>query len=210
MSDTARELLLRFEIQHIFPSEIRTQDSVAADRARGLLASIGFNFESRCNKMALFSSPEMRDAMRNAPPAVQQALVNALACGIDDAFVSALVERFYGTVRQDDMLGPIFAAQITDWPTHLARMKDFWASIMLDPGRFSGNPMRKHIAIGGLEGAHFERWWLLWEQTLGQIATGSPAAERFREAARRIGESLLTGIRIEQGGLAAISVRAAL
>ncbi len=27
--------------------------------------------------MALFSSPEMRDAMRNAPPEVQQALTNA-------------------------------------------------------------------------------------------------------------------------------------
>lgn len=133
----------------------------------------------------------------------------ALACGIDDAFISVLVERFYDTIRQDDMLGPIFAERIADWPTHLARMKDFWGSIMLDPGRFSGNPMHKHIAIGGLEGAHFDRWWSLWDRTLAQIDPGSAASDRFHEASRRIGESLLTGIRIERGGLAAISARAA-
>ena len=52
---------------------------------------------------------------------------DALACGIDDAFISQLVESFYDTVRQDDMLGPIFAERIGDWPHHLARMKDFWA-----------------------------------------------------------------------------------
>jgi hemoglobin len=133
----------------------------------------------------------------------------ALACGIDEAFISVLVERFYDAIRHDDMLGPIFAEKIIDWPTHLSRMKDFWASIMFDPGRFSGSPMQKHIAIGGLDGGHFDRWWLLWDQTLSQISPGAAATGRFREAARRIGESLLTGIRIDRGGLAAISARAA-
>jgi hemoglobin len=115
------------------------------------------------------------------------------------------VERFYDTVRQDDMLGPIFAERICDWPHHLARMKDFWASIMLESGRFSGNPMRKHIAIGGLDEAHFARWQLLWNRTLDRDRAQRGGRGRFRDAAQRIGESLLMGIEIDRGGLTAIS-----
>jgi len=69
--------------------------------------------------------------------------------------------------------------------------------------------MRKHIAIGELDEAHFARWQSLWDQTLARIAPNAAVADRFREAALRIGESLLTGIKIDRGGLAAISARAA-
>jgi hemoglobin len=134
---------------------------------------------------------------------------DALACGIDDAFISQLVESFYDTVRKDDLLGPTFAKQITDWPHHLSRMKDFWASIMFESGRFTGNPMQKHIAIGGLDETHFARWRSLWSQALARIAPNAAAADRFREAAQRIGDSLLTGIQIDRGGLSAFSARAA-
>lgn len=137
-------------------------------------------------------------------------MAEARAVGIDDAFISLLVESFYATIRQDDMLGPIFAQHVKDWPRHLARMKDFWASITLESGRFSGNPMQKHIAIGGLDETHFTHWFFLWDQTLAQIAPSPLVAERFREAAQRIGESLLTGIQINRGGLAAISGKAGL
>lgn len=112
-------------------------------------------------------------------------------------------------MRQDDLLGPIFAKHVKDWPLHLARMKDFWASIMLESGRFSGNPMQKHIAVGTLDAAHFARWQALWNQTLTRISPSSNAAERFRAAAQRIGESLLTGMEINRGGLATISARGA-
>lgn len=149
----------------------------------------------------------------NASDHVAQArdrkMADALACGIDDAFISHLVEQFYEAIRADKILGPIFGAKVSDWPSHLARMKDFWASIMLESGRFSGNPMRKHVAIGGLDIAHFARWQSLWNATLTEIAPNEQVANRFRDAAQRIGESLLTGIQIERGGLAAISAKAA-
>jgi hemoglobin len=135
-------------------------------------------------------------------------MADALACGIDDAFISDLVEQFYERIRADEMLGPIFGKKITDWPCHLARMKDFWASIMLESGRFSGNPVQKHIAIGGLNAAHFERWQAIWDATLTHIAPNAQVADRFRGAAQRIGESLLTGIQIDRGGLAAITAKA--
>jgi hemoglobin len=138
-----------------------------------------------------------------------QKMTDALACGIDDAFISQLVDHFYGAIREDALLGPIFANKIKDWPLHLGRMKDFWASIMLESGRYSGNPMQKHIAIGGLDATHFARWRLLWDQTLAQIAPNSAVADKFRDAAERIGESLLTGIQIDRGGLSALSARAA-
>ncbi|TIX51885.1 hypothetical protein [Alteraurantiacibacter aquimixticola] len=57
MSDTTRYINLRFEIQHLFPSEIRTSTADAnAIRANQLLVDIGFDLEARGNKMALLNS----------------------------------------------------------------------------------------------------------------------------------------------------------
>jgi hemoglobin len=129
----------------------------------------------------------------------------AAASGIDDALISALVDAFYVRVRSDAMLGPIFAAHIADWGPHLARMKDFWASIMIESGRFSGSPMQKHIALGGLDEVHFAHWLGLWDETLTQQIPDQLMADRFRAAATRIGDSLLTGIQLQRGGLPAIA-----
>lgn len=75
MTDGTRYINLRFEIQHLFPSEIGKAD--AAVDARRLLNSINFDLELRGNKMALLASPAMRDALRNAPESVQQAFTDA-------------------------------------------------------------------------------------------------------------------------------------
>lgn len=131
----------------------------------------------------------------------------ANALGIDDALISNLVETFYGSIRSDELLGPIFMAHVVDWTPHLARMKDFWASVALESGRFRGNPMLKHIAVGGLDNMHFDRWLVLWNQTLDDIAPNEAAAQVFRQAAERIAESLLTGIKVQRGGLDSISNR---
>ncbi|CAO1651000.1 group III truncated hemoglobin [Parasphingorhabdus sp. NYA22] len=132
-------------------------------------------------------------------------MAQANALGIDDALISNLVETFYGAIRSDALLGPIFQSHVADWTPHLARMKDFWASVTLESGRFRGNPMLKHIAVGGLDNLHFDRWLVLWNQTLDDIAPNDAAAQVFREAADRIASSLLTGIKVQRGGLDAIS-----
>ncbi len=143
-----------------------------------------------------------------AHPHVEQArakkLADATAMGIDDALISQLVEQFYGAIRQDDLLGPIFAIHVADWTPHLGRMKDFWASITMEAGRFRGNPMVKHIAIGGLDQTHFDRWLVLWRQTVGAIAPEEAAADLFRISAERIALSLMSGIRLHCGGLDAM------
>jgi len=129
----------------------------------------------------------------------------ANALGINDELISNLVETFYGAIRKDDLLGPIFMDHVADWTPHLSRMKDFWASVTLESGRFRGNPMLKHIAIGGLDNMHFDRWLVIWNQTLDDIAPNEAAAQVFRQAAERIAESLLTGIKVQRGGLDSIS-----
>lgn len=158
---------------------------------------------------AILPPAELTSSGRHVDAARARKMAEALACGIDDAFISELVESFYETVRLDDQLGPIFAMRVKNWPVHLARMKMFWGSIMIESGRFSGSPMQKHIAIGALDAGHFARWQLLWERTVVQLAPNPEVRDQCMQTARRIGASLLTGIELDRGGLAAVSVRCA-
>ena len=47
--------------------------------------------------------------------------------GIDEAMIERLVRGFYARIREDELLGPIFAARIADWEPHLQRMFAFWS-----------------------------------------------------------------------------------
>src|SRR6186713_1724686 len=134
----------------------------------------------------------------------------AEAIGVDADYVDHFVEAFYARVRTDDLLGPIFAGRIADWPAHLARMKAFWRSVLHNSGEFSGNPMVKHLAIPGLEPRHFERWLTLFYATL-RDAEGQPEATALvGQRARMIADSLLTGIAVHRDGLAGAGAGAAL
>lgn len=127
----------------------------------------------------------------------------ALAIGIDDAFIGTLVDTFYSRIRDDDLLGPIFAARVTDWPTHLSRMKAFWGAVLHNSGAYSGNPMRKHLAIPGLGRDHFDRWLGLFQATLADLASEPATIAHIHERARMIATSLLNAITIDRSGLAA-------
>jgi hemoglobin len=134
-----------------------------------------------------------------------QKAADAAALGIDDALISDLVEGFYARIREHPVLAPIFAAKVDNWPPHLQRMKDFWASIAIESGRFHGNPMLKHMAIAGLDPEHFRLWLETWHAILADIAPNPEAANFFRDRAQRIATSLQTGIALHKGGLAAIT-----
>lgn len=126
----------------------------------------------------------------------------AHAAGIDAAYIDQLVDRFYAKVRDDRMLGPIFAARIADWPAHLDRMKRFWRSILHNSGEYQGRPMPAHVAIDGLGEVHFERWLHLFYATLREEQPSEAATSTMGTTARRIAESLLTGIALDRHGLA--------
>ena len=121
--------------------------------------------------------------------------------GIDDDFISRFVESFYARIREDDLLGPIFATRIADWPLHLDRMKRFWRSILHNSGEFSGNPMAKHLALPGLEEHHFAHWLELFYATLRGLEHDPAATREVGQRARMIADSLLTGIAMRDNGL---------
>lgn len=114
------------------------------------------------------------------------------AGGIDEAMIERLVHAFYGRIRSDDMLGPIFAARIADWGPHLERMCTFWSSVTLKTGRYSGRPMPAHVPLP-IDGTHFDRWLALFEATARKECPPD-AADVFIGKARMIAESLELGV----------------
>ncbi len=127
----------------------------------------------------------------------------AEAIGVHSPYIDHLVETFYGKIREDDLLGPIFAERISDWPAHLARMKAFWRSVLHNSGEFSGNPMLTHLAIPGLELRHFAHWLDLFYATLRETEGHPQATALVGGRARLIADSLLTAIAMRRDGLAA-------
>ena len=126
---------------------------------------------------------------------------DAEAIGVDADYIASFVERFYAKIRQDELLGPIFNARISNWDTHLGRMKQFWRSVLHATGEFAGNPMLKHIAIPGLEERHFVHWLTLFYATLREEQPTDAATALVAERARMIADSLLTGIATHRHGL---------
>lgn len=126
----------------------------------------------------------------------------AISIGIDEGYIALFVDRFYAAIRADDLLGAIFAERITDWPSHLERMNQFWRSILHNSGEFSGNPMLKHLMIPGLAAEHFEHWLELFYRTLVEIEIFPQATLLVADKARMIANSLLTGIEIQREGIA--------
>ncbi|TGX55727.1 group III truncated hemoglobin [Sphingomonas gei] len=122
---------------------------------------------------------------------------DALAMGIDERFVAELVDRFYARIRGDDLIGPIFAARISDWGPHLDQMKRFWRSILFSSGEYLGNPMIKHLAIDTLDRAMFARWLDLFDATLHELGSDQ-AREHVHARARMIANSLLNGIAVHR------------
>jgi len=126
----------------------------------------------------------------------------AEAVGIDAEYISRFVDRFYGHIRHDALLGPIFEARISDWDEHLGRMKRFWRSVLHNSGEFSGNPMVKHLAIPGLGLSHFVHWLELFYATLREDEPHPEATKEVGARALMIADSLLTGIELNRTGLA--------
>ena len=112
--------------------------------------------------------------------------------------VHALVHGFYGRVRSDAVLGPVFDRHIADWGPHLAKMVDFWSGALRGTARFRGTPMPKHIALPGLSADLFQRWLALFAETTASLPN-APMRERANELAHRIAQSLWYGYQMSRG-----------
>jgi len=105
------------------------------------------------------------------------------------ADIIRLVDRFYGAVRADDLLGPIFddIAQ-TDWAVHLPKMYDFWDTVLFGRSAFRGNPLAVHRDLATrapLTEREFGRWLTLFHQQVDRLFSG-PVADEAKLRARRI------------------------
>ena len=133
----------------------------------------------------------MATMIRSADERREQIQANAVAIGVNDEYISTLVDEFYTRVRSHSLLGPLFDDAIGDnWVPHLAKMKDFWASVALNAGRYSGKPVPAHQKLDGVEPRHFKIWLGLFRETLDDTAPTPEAAEYFMIRAERIAQSL--------------------
>ncbi len=103
--------------------------------------------------------------------------------------IAEMVRRFYADVAMDALLGPMFddVAQV-DWTEHRAKLTAFWCRALLGQQGYAGNPFRAHARVHAKQAftsAHFERWLLLFRETLELGWTG-PNVARARALADNV------------------------
>src|SRR5215471_15024624 len=133
-------------------------------------------------------------------PSSRSHLAPGVAAGVTEPMIAELVHAFYARVRRDSVLGPIFNREIADWDAHLAKLVDFWSSVMLMSGRFKGRPMAAHAAVGDITPAHFTHWLALFADTAGEICPPAAAA-LFATKSKIIARSLEMGLAAAEGGV---------
>ena len=128
---------------------------------------------------------------------------------ISDAQIAAVIEEFYAAIRQHPGLGPVFAAHVTDWPAHEARIAAFWRNAILYERGYDGNPMRVHMAAGDVRAGHFDDWLMLFDATLHRTLPAATAAA-WSALAHRIGAGLRMGVSDARnpGGVPRLGARA--
>lgn len=115
------------------------------------------------------------------------------ACSITEASIRTMVDRFYTQVRRDEVLSGVFNASLDGrWEPHLERMVAFWTKVLIGRGEFQSDVYGKHMALQGIEQAHFIRWLTLFRETVDDIFSADDA-ETVMEVADRIARSLRYG-----------------
>lgn len=138
-------------------------------------------------------STPIRPAAPRAGPGV--------AAGVTEPMIHDLVHAFYDKIRVDPALAPIFSRVICEtWDVHLAKMCDFWSSVLLMTGRFKGSPMTAHAGIVEIRPTHFARWLHLFRQT-AEARCPPSAAALFVAKSEMIAQSLQLGIVASRGEL---------
>jgi len=111
--------------------------------------------------------------------------------GVDEAFISKLVETFYGRVLAHPELGPVFDARLSGrWPEHMDKMKSFWSAVAFRSGAYGGKPVQAHLGVANMTHDLFPKWLSLFSSTLDDVAPTPEAKDWFMATAERIAKSL--------------------
>lgn len=105
---------------------------------------------------------------------------------INEEHIKFLVDRFYYKVLTDDVIGFIFTeVNPITMEEHMPVMYAFWNSILLGKTGYNGNVLEKHLNLNQklkLTVSHFNRWLLLWEETVNENFEGPKATEAINRA----------------------------
>ena len=105
------------------------------------------------------------------------------------ADVERLVRAFYGRALTDPIIGWIFTdiAKL-DLEAHVPEIASFWETILLGAQSYRGGAFRPHAELhmkAELRAAHFERWLVLWAETVDELFAGE-RAELAKAHAKRV------------------------
>ncbi|WP_346899908.1 group III truncated hemoglobin [uncultured Roseibium sp.] len=110
---------------------------------------------------------------------------------IDSAQISALVDTFYGRIREDERLGPVFDGRLGGrWDPHLGKMKAFWRSVLLKTGEYKGQPVPTHYKLKEVVSDDYRIWLELFRETAFEVFEDEEAARIVIRQAEKIAQSL--------------------
>ena len=101
----------------------------------------------------------------------------------------------------DEKIGWIFTdvAEL-DLEEHIPVIASFWATNLLGAKSYSGGAFgphaRLHMKAGGLRQEHFERWLVLWCQTVDEFYDG-PLAAAAKVHALRVGNAFYGRLQLQ-------------
>lgn len=97
----------------------------------------------------------------------------------DRADCERLVRAFYGRALTDPIIGYLFTdVAHLDLEAHVPRITSFWETVLLGAQTYRGGAFRPHAELHmkvPLRSGHFERWLVLWRETVDSLFEGERA-----------------------------------
>lgn len=103
--------------------------------------------------------------------------------------IERLVNEFYSKALVDEQIGHFFSKVVElNLTHHIPTICDFWEMVLFDTGGYKANLMEKHFELhrkSPIREKHFDRWLILWEETVSNLYTG-PKADEAKQRAKSI------------------------
>ncbi|MDZ4742457.1 MAG: group III truncated hemoglobin [Verrucomicrobiota bacterium] len=96
--------------------------------------------------------------------------------------VMRLLNDFYGRVKLDPVLGPVFASRIENWEEHLEKIHRFWSFQTGGPDVYEGG-MGRHVGLP-VDTHHFDKWIDEWTISCRKILAPEEAGQMVMVALR--------------------------
>ena len=111
--------------------------------------------------------------------------------------IELVVKTFYEKIKADNEIGFFFSKVVAmNWEQHMPKMCAFWENILFFTGEYEGNPLIAHRKINQqytTTTAHFNKWILLFDETINELFSGANA-EKMKAHAKSIAAVMLQKI----------------